>query len=449
MYKLYLTVILVILLNSITFSQMPDRTAYYSYGTQLYAESHLLPTNINDSADVLVIFRIMYDALTFTQINPLQNKGSFVAVGNFEAIFRDSDGIIRKRATFSDTVYVDKFEETNSKNRYLLGQLFVTLPLSKYKIIVQMNDKMLKTDFKQELEINATKNFKSKESFGSILFGYSPNKDDKSIFSPSVLGNNLSFTSSNSRILIPVSYKSGYESFNYTIKKLDSENSKYWDEPVSLSGKAGFISNSILDFDYKSTRNEFIYKISNRENSNSEIKSGIIDIEIPANVFVPGKYELSVFNESNRDSMSNKFEVIWDDMPLSFKTVDYAIRSMYHILTDEEFDNIDSGSEINKFKKILNYWKLKDPTPNTPYNEAMTEYFRRVDYAYFNFQTIREKDGSKTERGKVYILYGQADDISSNLKDGTTTEIWHYKKLNKTFTFSIVSNGIYKLIDMK
>ena len=38
---------------------------------------------------------------------------------------------------------------------------------------------------------------------------------------------------------------------------------------------------------------------------------------------------------------------------------------------------------------------------NTPYNEEMAEYFSRVDYAFYNFQTINQKDGAKTDRGKI------------------------------------------------
>lgn len=449
MNKLAIILFFIACFNYFTFGQMPDRTAYYSYGTQLYAESHLLATNKNDSADVLVIFKVMYDALTFTQENIVQGKDPFMAVGNIEAIFKDSDGIIRKRALFTDTAYVDKFEEANSKNKYMYGHLFVTLPLSKYKITVQINDKHTQNIIKQEVELKADKSFSSKESLGSMIFGYFPNDNDQSIFSPSILGNNLSFTSSNGRILIPVSYKTGFGSFNYSIKKIDSDKGKYWDEPVNLSGRASFIPNSIFDLDNQKSNSQLIFKLIDLENSDSEIKSGFIDIKIPSNVFVPGKYELAVFNESNKDTMNSSFEVIWDDMPLSFKAVDYALKSMYYLLTDDEFDNMDSGNEIKKFKKILAYWKPKDPTPNTPYNEAMTEYFKRVDYAYFNLQTIKERDGSRTDRGKVYILYGQPDEIKSNLKDGTTTETWRYEKLNKTFTFTIVSVGVYKLVDVK
>jgi GWxTD domain-containing protein len=126
---------------------------------------------------------------------------------------------------------------------------------------------------------------------------------------------------------------------------------------------------------------------------------------------------------------------------------------MYYILTDEEFSVMNKGNDRKVFRKLLDYWRAKDPTPFTVYNEAMVEYFRRVDYALFNFKTITEANGSKTERGKIYILNGKPTNIKRNMsKESKIFEIWTYTNLKKEFTFETNSKGSFsltKIIDLK
>ena len=130
---------------------------------------------------------------------------------------------------------------------------------------------------------------------------------------------------------------------------------------------------------------------------------GLIDFSIPGESLVPGKYQAQVYRQGSRDTITQVFEVIWDNMPLSLRNSKYAAESMFYILTDQEYEKILKGSENDIKAKIFAYWRTKDPSPQTSFNEALAEYFNRVDYAFFNFQTIEDRDGSKTERGKVYM----------------------------------------------
>jgi GWxTD domain-containing protein len=128
---------------------------------------------------------------------------------------------------------------------------------------------------------------------------------------------------------------------------------------------------------------------------------------------------------------------------------EYALESMYYILSDEEYEQIEDGSEEEIFKKILKYWEKHDPTPHTPFNEAMAEYFARVDFSFFNFQTVTAEDGSKTDRGKIYILFGPPSNKEIKLANNVSLEIWTYESLNKQYFFEQTSTGIYKLIKIK
>jgi len=78
----------------------------------------------------------------------------------------------------------------------------------------------------------------------------------------------------------------------------------------------------------------------------------------------------------------------------------------------------------------------------------MAEYFRRVDYAFTSFRTLKEENGVLTDRGKIYILFGKPTAIERSLAPGgPPRELWKYSSLNKEFMFEDPSRqGNYKLI---
>ena len=95
------------------------------------------------------------------------------------------------------------------------------------------------------------------------------------------------------------------------------------------------------------------------------------------------------------------------------------------------------------------FWAKRDPTPKTLYNELMAEYYRRVDYAYINFATLRERDGARTDKGKVYILYGQPTKIERKYTPGRPTEeIWYYEPIRRKFVFTD-QYGSFKLTSVE
>jgi GWxTD domain-containing protein len=64
---------------------------------------------------------------------------------------------------------------------------------------------------------------------------------------------------------------------------------------------------------------------------------------------------------------------------------------------DEERDNF-----------IEQFWQRRDPTPDTEENEYKEEHYRRIAYANEHFAA--GIPGWKTDRGRIYIVYGPADE---------------------------------------
>lgn len=220
----------------------------------------------------------------------------------------------------------------------------------------------------------------------------------------------------------------------------ENENFFHWDNNIEISGNAELLNYKDLKFE----------KINQKILFSIDIASGgnqMIEIDLPVEKIVPGNYSLKILADGN-EIFRNNFMVEWQNKPISLQNPDFAADKMYYILDDEAYENITDGSKKEKFRKILNYWRSKDPTPNTPFNESMNQYFSRVDFAFFNFSTLAEKDGAETDRGKIFILKGMPDKIYSIAEEGESYQIWEYKNLSERYKFKLVTSGVYLLVEI-
>src|ERR1700741_1013767 len=88
------------------------------------------------------------------------------------------------------------------------------------------------------------------------------------------------------------------------------------------------------------------------------------------------------------------------------------------IITDEEqkaFKMLSNDEERDQF--IEAFWQPRDPTPDTVENEYKEEHSRRIAYANEHFAA--GIPGWKTDRGRIYIIWGKPDEIESHPTGGT------------------------------
>jgi GWxTD domain-containing protein len=115
-----------------------------------------------------------------------------------------------------------------------------------------------------------------------------------------------------------------------------------------------------------------------------------------------------------------------------------------YIITKEEKDTINklkTNEERENF--IEDFWRRRDPNPDTEENEYREEYYERIAYANEHFTS--GIPGWRTDRGRVYISRGKPDSIESHPSGGsydrpsyegggsTTTypfETWFYRHLD-------------------
>jgi GWxTD domain-containing protein len=114
-----------------------------------------------------------------------------------------------------------------------------------------------------------------------------------------------------------------------------------------------------------------------------------------------------------------------------------------YIITREEreaFLRLTTNEEREQF--IEDFWRKRNPDPDSPENAYREEHYRRIAYANERFSS--GVPGWKTDRGHIYILWGAPDEIDSHAAGstyerppeqggGSTTvyafDIWRYRHL--------------------
>ena len=122
---------------------------------------------------------------------------------------------------------------------------------------------------------------------------------------------------------------------------------------------------------------------------------------------------------------------------------DWLEKDVLYIITDEErkaFKKLQTDEERERF--IEEFWRRRDPDPDTDENEFKEEYYERVAYANEHFAS--GIPGWKSDRGRIWIMYGKPDERETHPMGGaydrpsyegggsTTTypfEIWFYRYL--------------------
>jgi GWxTD domain-containing protein len=88
-----------------------------------------------------------------------------------------------------------------------------------------------------------------------------------------------------------------------------------------------------------------------------------------------------------------------------------------YIITDEEraaFKQLSNDEERDNF--IEAFWQRRDPTPDTEENEFKEEHYQRIAYA--NEHYAAGVPGWKTDRGRIYIVFGKPDEVESHPSGG-------------------------------
>ena len=115
-----------------------------------------------------------------------------------------------------------------------------------------------------------------------------------------------------------------------------------------------------------------------------------------------------------------------------------------YIITDEErstFKSLKTDDEREQF--IEQFWLRRDPDPDTDINEYREDYYQRIAYANENFAS--GIPGWKTDRGRIYIMFGKPDEKETHPSGGSYNRpTWEGGGTTSTFPFE---NWWYRYIE--
>jgi GWxTD domain-containing protein len=101
-----------------------------------------------------------------------------------------------------------------------------------------------------------------------------------------------------------------------------------------------------------------------------------------------------------------------------------------YIISDREraaFQHLQTNDEREQF--ITQFWQRRDPTPGTPENEFKEEHYRRIKYANDHFGS--SVPGWKTDRGRIYIMFGPPNERelhpSGDANTAYPSDTWKYR----------------------
>jgi GWxTD domain-containing protein len=108
-------------------------------------------------------------------------------------------------------------------------------------------------------------------------------------------------------------------------------------------------------------------------------------------------------------------------------------RDVTYLITDDEkklFLQLTTDAARDSFME--NFWKIRNPDPNAPVNEAEDIHYQRLAYANAHFGQGNVADGWQTDRGMVYITLGAPQQIQKYpaTQELKPLQIWFYENLS-------------------
>ena len=129
------------------------------------------------------------------------------------------------------------------------------------------------------------------------------------------------------------------------------------------------------------------------------------------------------------------------------------------ITTPERKEFKALGSDEQRAQFVVAFWERRNPTPGSKKNPFKEEHYRRMAFANEHFAAANEYfaaqvEGWRTDRGRIYIVYGPPDSIAKKPQEGQNfaEEVWTYVHMpggGENVSLRFVDDcvcGVYELV---
>ena len=292
-----------------------------------------------------------------------------------------------KRLSWSEEIREPYYDDTRDPEKYFASEKSILLNPGEYKLFLNIQDIDSRRNWKnsKELKLNRVNTFSEILPFNKSDSGFD-------IFS-----------------------NQGYESIDTLWFRCQVNNEENGDDSIKYSI---FNKESVVDSGFIPLSGAVLNKFFFIPIPLPEKKSIIYEIKI---------YYLNKV-KSFKLSPGNQSKIYWTD------DLHEVAGVMSYILAHSEYRELKKLNEEDQWTYIKDYWLKKDPTPTTPENELLVEMNDRVKYVNKHFSILMH--GWRTDRGRIYINYGQPHHIDDSYRDqtGYNYQIWVYPN-SKQFVF--------------
>jgi GWxTD domain-containing protein len=415
----------------------------------LYLATDYASFKYSDNVDVC--FTEIYYCLNRGQLSfQPDSSGYFAQVSMFIEI-KTPDGAVIDSSTWNVANRIATLAEAEIQNYLINDVVDARLSPGNYDVTVKATDVYSDKTGESRIQITVPQFSRTDLNLSQIELVYKLGDADGGKFDKAgkkVIPNTRATYSHDDNLLYFYSeiYNLDTTLVNYTadIRVYDSNGNLYKALPPvtqNITSKSEVILHGFNIVAFKSGIYKLLVTIHAAGNSafsekNFEITPGRREWEIALE-----KEELSDFPEAD--------EITTEEEAKRFRN------QILYIANRDELRQYDSLPLQGKKNFARDFWLKRDPTPATPINEYKIEHYTRLRYANEAYSTFRapgaEKNGWRSDRGRVYIVYGQPTDEENHPSalDELPWVRWNYDNVEGGVYFIFVDEsgyGNYRLV---
>jgi GWxTD domain-containing protein len=328
----------------------------------------------------------------------------FVAQYHVEVSFGGDTANLRQFTT-DETVRVRSFQETQRADESVIYQQVIAVRPAVYRLAVTVRDRQGPNVSHQERADTAPRFAGSGLSAPLVVYGGRGRSGRAAV--PDLLVNPralVRYGGDSVRL-----YVEGYELARGTrlaARAVDQTGREAWRDTVAVAGNDHFATVLLA------------------------IRPG----ELPVGA---GHFDVTPVGAGPDATRSAPFLVSFSDQ-WAITNYDQMISLLRYFWPQSWVDSLRRAAPAERPDVWRRFYRATDPNPDTPQNEALDQYFQRIQIANQRYREAGDP-GWLTDRGEVYITLGEPDDVFDFSADGTRSGVrgirWTYRELRLTLFF--------------
>lgn len=391
-----------------------------------------------DSVRLEIYYRITNPRLSYvrrpTPSEPAPESGSqtpsadeqYVAAYEMTAVLAGDDdpqaATVRRRENYA----LESFEETRNPSGYLVNILTVMLLPEEYELTMTLLDRVSGNTHRLTRDVDLRDFRESDWPFGGPEFfepaAQAPDHPDfqKGEFSlvPNVK-RSYSGTSDRLAMYLEVDLDRQPQAQALVVNVEQRKGRRRYRDTLEWDRRTG-----ILPIVYRSS-------LPGLRTGEARMRLSLIDAE----------------GETLGEDLETVFWIDWTMSGMIHEDWEEAVDMLVHIAGGKTLKALRETAPEEREQALEDFWKTKDPSPETAENEWKEEYYRRIRFVNLRFTTAF-RSGWRTDYGTVYVRYGEPDEIERHPfeRGQKPYQVWFYYAQRREFLFvDLRGNGEYEL----